>query len=255
MGKWLIAFLITSIAIPLATAAKIPDHIVLYFNFDKEAGDKVTDRSIYGNDGQINGDVEWVDGKHGGAIKLDGSKAVITVPNSDQLKELKPPMSVGMWVQPLAFPVEWQCLIEMEARPGDRKDGWKVGFHNQNPVFTTYGHKDHFADQIVLNPDEWVYLVVTTDGKNVNFYLNGDLAQQVPFAGTIDVTQSPGVNIGAEGGRPGNWYCQVILDELWVSNKMMSEDEIKAFMEPEQLFPVDPRERLPVTWAEVKEGK
>jgi len=255
MKREVIPLLIFLVVTSITLAAQIPDHIVLYFNFDKEGGNTVTDRSIYHNDGQINGDVEWVDGKHGGAIELDGSKAAITVPNSDQLKELKSPMSVGMWVQPLAFPVEWQCVIEMEARAGDRSNGWKAGFHNQNPVFTTYGNKDHFADQITLNEEEWVYLVITTDGKNVNFYVNGDLAQQVPFAGPIDVSQSPGVNIGAEKGQPGNWYCQVILDELWVSNKLMSEDEIKAFMEPEQLFPVQPDDNLPITWGEIKEGR
>ena len=236
-------------ALPAAYSA-LPDYIVLYFSFDEGGGNTVTDLSQYGNNGEITGTPEWVDGQYGKAIHLDGSSVVITVPPSDSLTSLTAPMSVGAWIKPVSFPVEWQCLIEMEARPGDRKDGWKVGFHNQNPVFTTYGHKDHFADQITLNPDEWVYLAVVADGTNVSFYINGELAQQVEFAGTIDVTQSPGVNIGAEGGKPGNWYCDVILDELWVANKALSADEIKTLSAPPAA--VRPAGKLATTWGEIK---
>jgi len=244
------AVLMIVAALPAAYSA-LPDYIVLYFNFDEGGGNKAVDLSQYGNNGEITGNPEWVDGKSGKAIHLDGSSVVITVPPSDSLTSLTSPLSVGAWIKPVSFPVEWQCLIEMEGSADDRTNGWKIGFHNQNPVFTTYGHKDHFADQITLNENEWIYFAVVADGTNVNFYINGDLAQQVPFEGTIDVTNSPGVNIGAEKGQPGNWYSDVILDELWVANKALSADEVKTLSAPSAAA-VRPSEKLTTTWGEIK---
>lgn len=253
MKSIMVVLALVIVVIPAAYSA-LPDHIVLYFSFDKGKGNKVFDKSQYYNDGEIIGDVKWVDGKHAGALKLDGSKTVIKVPSSNPLTELTTHMSVGAWLKPVSFPNDaCQCLADMESTPGDRTNGWEVGPFGQGSFFfCTYGHADHVADQIKLKVDEWAYLVVVTDGVNIDFYLNGSLAQKVPHQGPIDVTKAPGLNLGAEGGKMGSYYCDVILDEFWISNQTLSKDEVKVFMEPEGLLPVDSRGKIATTWGGVK---
>ena len=232
--------------------AALTDDIVLYYSFSEGKGDTVKDSSKYGNDGAINGTAKWANGKNDGAIELDGSKMAITVPASNSLTSLKEPLTIGVILQPIAFPVEWQCLAEMVASVADRSKGWKAGFHNQNPAFTTYGIMDHFADQIKLEEGKWYYLVWVFDSKNASFYVDGELKQQVPASPGIVVSNSPGINIGAEGGTVGNWYCQVILDEFWISNAAKSANEIKQLGSPALLLSVNTNEKLVTTWSKIK---
>ena len=41
--------------------------LVLYLSFDEGEGDTAKDRSGKGNDGQLQGNVQWVEGQHGKA--------------------------------------------------------------------------------------------------------------------------------------------------------------------------------------------
>jgi hypothetical protein len=232
--------------------AALTDDIVLYYSFSEGKGDTVKDSSKYGNDGAINGTAKWANGKNDGAIELDGSKMAIKVLPSDSLTKLKEPLTVGAIFQPIAFPVDWQCLAEMPSTAADRSKGWKLGFNAQNPLFTTYGIADHIADKIVLEAGKWYYLVCVFDNKNASFYVDGELQQQVPASPGIVVSNSPGINIGAEGGTVGNWYCQVILDEFWISNATKSVNEIKQLGSPALLLSVNTNEKLVTTWAKIK---
>lgn len=234
--------------------AKLSDDIVLFMTFDEGSGTTVHDLSKYKNDGEIKGDAKWVEGKHGKGIIFDGGKTAIFVKPSDVLTKLKEPMSVGMWINPKAFPVEWQCIAEMESQPGNRTNGWKAGIHNTNPVFTTYGVKDHYAKGS-LEAGKWQHLAYTYDGKTVKFYINGEEDSEDVGQGSIDVTKSPGLNIGIEGGNPGgSWYIGASLDELWISNKIKTLKEIQELMEPTSLLAVTTKEHLAATWSFIKKS-
>jgi len=248
----LVMIILLMLFVGIEAWAALTDDIVLYYSFSDGKGDTVKDSSKYGNDGAINGAAKWTNGKNDGAIELDGSKIAIKVPPSDSLTKLKEPLTVGAIFQPIAFPVEWQCLVEMPSTAADRSKGWKAGFHNQNPAFTTYGIMDHFADQIKLEEGKWYYLVWVFDSKNASFYVDGELKQQVPASPGIVVSNSPGINMGAEGGTAGTWYCQVILDEFWISNVAKNLSEIKQLGSPTLLLSVNTNEKLVTTWSKIK---
>jgi len=245
-----VAFLV--VVIP-ATYSVPPDHVVLYFDFNEEAKDMVTDLSKYGNDGEITGSAIWEDGQFGKALKLDGSVVTVNItPPSDEMKALKPPMSVGAWFKVVSFPAQWQLIIEMPPLLGERPDGWQYALANQNPNFCTLGHRDHIADKITLEIGKWVYLVAVVDESNVNYYVDGKLEQQIAYKGPINVTNSPAVHIGAEEGTLGKYDCNIVLDELWVSNKALTQEAIEIYMEPENILSVDPQGSLTTTWGGIK---
>jgi hypothetical protein len=229
--------------------AALPDDIVLFMTFNEGAGTDVKDISRYGNHG-VATVASWTDGKYDGGYEFDAATTVITVEPSDVLTALAAPMSVGYWIKPISFPVDWMAVAEMEAVAGNRSNGWKAGFNNANPVFTTYGVRDHFATGIV-EVDQWTHVACVYDGPTAIFYINGELDSEVPGSGDINVTQSPGVNIGAEGGNPGNYAINAVLDDLWISNVAKTEEDIQGLM-MESMQPVEPRGKAAITWGALK---
>jgi hypothetical protein len=228
--------------------AALPDDIVLFMTFNDGSGTNVRDSSRYGNDG-VATVASWTDGNYGGGYEFDAATTVITVEPSNVLTALKAPMSIGYWIKPLSFPIEWMSVAEMEAVAGARTGGWKAGLHNGEPVFTTYGVMDHFATGSI-EIGQWAHVACVYSGPMVTFYINGEFDSEVAGAGDINVTQSPGLNIGAEAGTPGNYAINAILDDLWVSNVAKTQDEVRELMEAITL--VESQDKAAITWGALK---
>ena len=228
--------------------AALPDDIVLYMAFDEGAGTTIRDSSKYGNNGVASA-ASWANAKYGKGFKFDAKTTTISVKASNSLTALKEPMSVGCWINPASFPGEWQCIIEMRPQAG-AAGGWKLGIHNSNPTFTTYGVKDHFATG-AIKTNEWTNIAATYDGKSAKFYINGKLDSEIAGQGAINVTTSPVLSMGAESGVAGTWAIDAIVDNLWVSNIVKSEKDIQQLME-NQLAPVESSGKLSTTWSHIK---
>ena len=73
-----------------------PEGLVLYYTFDTEPEDQVTDLSGSGNNAKIEGNPKWVAGVMGKALefKVEGDKLV--VPDSESLKPDE--MTIALWV-------------------------------------------------------------------------------------------------------------------------------------------------------------
>ena len=70
----------------IVCGAAIPkENLVLYISMDEGEGDRVSDESGSGNDGVLNGDPGWVEGKFGSAIEFDGVDDCVEVEDSDSL--------------------------------------------------------------------------------------------------------------------------------------------------------------------------
>jgi len=253
MKVFLCAMLLT-ITFGMVAYASLPDDIVLYFSFSDGNGNKVKDFSKYGNNGEITGTPKWVKGQNDGALDLDGKTTVILVPLSDSLGKLKAPMTVGAILNVVEYPVDWQGLASMDATAADRNNGWKCGFHNKNPTLTRWPDTDYDATSITLKEGEWHYLVYVFDVQDAKFYVDGELAQHMPAAtlNNIDVSKSPHLDIGAESGRPANYYSHLILDELWISNKGADIDEIKSLSNPASILSVNSGDKATTTWGKLK---
>lgn len=232
--------------------AALSDDIVLFMSFNDGSGTNVSDSSIYGNNGVAT--VEgWVAGIHSGGFEFDGANTAITVEASDELRALKAPMSVGYWIK-ILMGTTWPTVVEMEAAPEDRTGGWKSGTRVAKPVFTTYGIKDHLAAGN-LGITVWAHFACTFDGERAKFYLNGNFNSEETAGGDIDVSQSPMLNIGASAGVPGQHALSGVLDDLWISNTIKTQEEIQELMNMENIdlvAPVKPIEKASITWGALK---
>ena len=67
---------------------------VLYFAFDEGKGNDVKDGSPAQNDGKVQGDVKWVKGKIGQAMRFDG-KGFVEIPHTEDLNLTKAHTIIG----------------------------------------------------------------------------------------------------------------------------------------------------------------
>ena len=255
MGKtaqFFVAFLFISLPAQMlvSAATNLPDHIILYFNFDEEGVGTISDLSGHQNDGVIIGDADWEVSAYGKAFALDGSVVAIDVPPSDSLTSLKAPMSIGVLFKPISFLDEWQKMLGMYGSPDDRGTGWALEYNGQEFNFVLFGKKNHWG--VDLKEDKWIHIITVFDGKTVDYYVDGIPVAQIEAGGDTDVTKSPGLFLGAEAAIIGTQPVDVVIDEFWISNEAISRDKISAFS-PEQLSPVTPGYKLAVTWGSIKQ--
>lgn len=246
MRKIFLFALICFFFVASISVAKLPQDIVFLMTFDEGSGKNVADLSGNGNDGEIVGKSDWIKGQFGNALNFDGSTHVV-VPNAAPLEDLTHPMSTGAWVNPDALG-GWQVIVEM-----DGNAGWKFGFNNQMVVWTTYHVKD-FTGQTVIENEKWTYIAATWDGKEAIIYINGEEDKGGPIAGggVIDVKNEPSLDLGCR--RTSGVSCFIGgMDELWVSNKVKTQEEIQEFMKGfSLLLAVNNIGKLSTTWAEIK---
>jgi hypothetical protein len=81
--------------------------LVLYFDFEGGKGNIVEDRSDYGNDGNIEGEAKWVEGKIGQGLEIDRS-SIILVPDCDEFR-ITDEITLACWAKFKAFaPEVWE---------------------------------------------------------------------------------------------------------------------------------------------------
>lgn len=110
----------------------------------------------------------------------------VSIPASPYITPTTPggaaaPFSAELWVQPNAFPSDWSVPIEQGAYNGGNPEGWNIyvsgaGDGNGN---TAYFYLDMrpglfqgFGD-FPISYGNWYHLVLTWDGGNAMFYING----------------------------------------------------------------------------------
>jgi hypothetical protein len=115
-----------------------------------------------------------------GYVDIPGS-SLITPTVTVGTNTVSAPFSAELWVQPNGFPSDWSVPIEQGAYNGGNPEGWNIyvsgnGDGNGN---TSYFYLDMrpglfqgFAD-FPISFGNWYHLVLTYDGANAMFYING----------------------------------------------------------------------------------
>ena len=149
----------------------------------------------------------------------------------------------------MSFPTEWQKMLGMYGSPGERGTGWALEFQDDQFNFVLFGKKNHWG--VDLEENEWIHIITVFDGKTVDYYVDGVRMDQIEAGGDTDVTQSPGLFLGAEAGILGTQAVDVVIDEFWISNKAISSTEIRNYGS-ERLTTVAPKGKLTTSWGTLK---
>ncbi len=243
-------------------AVEVDDSLILYLSFDEEPEEEVKDLSEYGNNGQIRGETEWVDGKFGKALWLaGGADDYVLVPDSESLR-VDEAVTVMAWIiaERHTYPgSDWQGILAKGNLPRSYSLYTDV---NKGLHFSTSGATPEpyygSASTTKVPLDEWVHVAAVAetskDGGWHRYYINGVPAGEKLFPNFKELpgdTSPDDVGIG----RKGSGTCFLgTLDEVRIWNRALSPEEIMEHMNMGRVdfLSVQPQSNLTSTWGHIK---
>ena len=219
-------------AIP-PTLADLDDGLVAHYEFEGNANDS----SGHGNHGTEQGSVNYVAGKIGQAVKLDGIDDYVEVANSPSL-ELNRQLTISYVIAPQPQPVparpNWGLAVPvvMKGRHiGNNYSGWIDGKLN-SVWFQQYPNgaapRHTFGVLTSLAAGEFVRVTMLRDGDKIRIYLNCKLLSEYEANYDAKEKHEP-LFIGHDGGY-GYRKFKGVLDDLRVYDRALSESEIQQLV-------------------------
>lgn len=254
---FIVAGVVFSFSFSSAVFAELTDGLVMYLDFDELDGDTFKDLSGKGNDGVVEGNLEYVDGKFGKkAIKTDGTRNFVRVKHNDSLDPVDGKVSVMAWIN-LSGEVDHsgtgyeQLILHWNDNPNE----WTYHFAilNYKTDFIMVESDEDWQEAVgatSVPTDEWHHVAGVADGENVKVYLDGELDGTISYDGTCNVIATDiGISCKVRGSLGG---VRGIVDETAIWNRPLSEQEIKQAMQGAITASVTPSWKLATTWADIK---
>tara|TARA_B100000749_G_scaffold226326_1_gene181870 strand:- start:111 stop:884 length:774 start_codon:yes stop_codon:yes gene_type:complete len=254
MKSLILALLVGSIFLVLPFVGKAiqgDDSLKLYLPFEEGKGKVAKDKSGNGNDGTLEGETKWIDGKYGKAISLNGKDSGVTVPDSDSL-DTPDEITVEAWIYPLNVNVDYPEIVlkgygtafEMCVLK-DLAIDWEFHIGGWKTVNSGAG---------TISLKKWLHAAGTYDGKATKVYVNGAKMGNAGHSGDFGVNGAP-VLIGyrLRDMKIPDMFFEGIIDDVAIYNRALTEKEIRTDME-EGVLPlaVQSTEKLSTTWGRIK---
>ena len=208
----------------------LSDRLVLYYSFDRDEGDRVTDLSGSGHDGTVRG-AKWArDGRIGGAYEFDGRSTYIEVPHSPSLN-IKTQITVCAWIQIGQIPGYgwWPAIVEKRSAASHLGGYGLLQYSEQSRMEFEFPalHPDRTAiTKTSLPLNTWVHVAGTYDGKETRIYVNGSLDVTVRSDISKEIAESTSnVFIGRRSYEPV--FFKGSIDEVMIFDRALSAEEIK----------------------------
>ena len=222
--------------------------------FDEGSGRETKD-SVGNNDGEIQGDLKWVDGRFGKALEFAGrGDSYVSIPHQDILDS--DPYTITAWVK--LENASWQYiawkdgLVWPEQHLKRHIDIW---VHEADYVVLMWylegGGEGRLDGKTIVADGSWHHVAKSSDGDLMRLYIDGKMDGETPIGGKLVINGEDPLWIGA---RPGNVAATGIIDEVGFFTKALSEGELADVMNQslEILAPVEPSRKLAITWGELK---
>ncbi len=245
-------FLISLIVVGQSVAEFDAEDCVGIWLFDDAAGDMAKDSSENGNDGILMNDPQWVEGKIGSALELDGQDDWI---NMGDAPILKPSGDVTF--------VAWYYWIGgnyVLASGGQTASTGYAITHQPNDDTVWFGVN---TDKQSANTgyisgtskEDWHHLAgsYSDDDGKLTAYIDGKPVETADAAAKANINAWPELHIG----KPNNvedYHMQGIIDEVGIFNVALTQADINAIMTRglEDALSVSPSSKLATKWGEIK---
>ena len=185
--------------------------------FNAGKGNVAKDASGNGNDGIIQGNAEWENGKFGRALAFDGLNTMLEIPNSPTLN-ITQSITMAAWI----LPYEVRGLIV-------GKEG-AYGMSLADGVIKWVIWGDEFLLPLnIIRTQEWCHIVLVYDfaAKTRLVYFNGELIAEKNTSVTIPISNQP-LTIG-KWATSGEAF-DGIIDEVCIWNTALVENEVVEVM-------------------------
>lgn len=230
--------------------------------FDADEGGVATDSSGNGNDGIINGGVQWTaDGRFGGALEFDGVDGWVEVTDDDSVEfpqgvdftlacwlkvttpEASPPMIIAKNYHTTSQVLPWYALYYAdEAKQATGNMSLFLRDASSANFFISSGTK--------IDDGQWHHIAGTREGGTIKLYVDG--VEEASMDGAdVDVgTNDAALHFMSHYDR----YMGGVLDEVAIFRRALSADEIRDLMENgiTGVLTVSSLDKLPTAWARIK---
>ena len=234
----------------LALSMQASAGIVGQWLLDETSGTVAKDTSGNGNDGEIIGKANWVNGKFGKALELDGTSTGLKVAPGLALKNFTAVLWVNSGKDWGKTRTELWCGSKTYGDAvlirGDDRADWKKG---EAMLHWTDGAAWHAIGSGKLKSKTWYHLAGTFNGSTLKFYVDGKLVGQKDSkigAGEKDTF------IGCHP-NPTN-YFQGMIDEVAIFDDALGGVEISKIAADGfgGATPVFPADKLATKWSEIR---
>jgi hypothetical protein len=223
----------------IALPDELKNGLVLHFTFDTaEAGDKVTDRSVHGNDGQAVG-AQWTPtGHRGGGFQFGPVTNYIRVPNSDSLNPER--VTLAVWVKTARKDQFWRRIFDKGHKLGYALtiagEMYAPGCGGQaHAMFNSYSHSSFSG--FPVSDGQWHHLAATYDGSEQILFVDGKpVGTPIRWKGSITANNDNliiGVRMSEDwktdaGTDHGMASFDGVLDDVMIYNRALLPAEIKT---------------------------
>ncbi len=250
------------------------EDLVAWWRFDEGRGKKVVD-SISGAEDEILGNLKFVGGSSGKALKFDGFTTRVVCP-AEHAPKLGGYFTIEAWVALGAYPWNW-CPIVSQADFG--KSGYYFGIDSQGRFGLGVKAEDQWlickseipaerqrqvGPKVGLDLRTWYHLAGVYDSESgITIYLDGKVVGTLPAKGKIDFAPKLDILIGrnhknmapthpvrAFATHPSGYSFDGVIDEIKIYNRALDAGEIASAYKaqrpegkpdiPERHFPTVP---------------
>lgn len=247
--SFIVAIILTCI-LNMSSFSKIdPDAIAGMWLFDEGSGNVAKDSSGNRFEGDLNGDIKWVNGKFGTALEFKGSEFV-------QLRKSEAglpfggtdPFSITAWVKNQGG----GTII-------GKFNGGIIGAYilviNSAGVFTFHREVAPWGLNGVkaLPAGEFGHVAATYDGQTMRIYVNGKLdVEQARGAQNTDLVTPVLIGARYTQGKPSEFF-RGVLDEVILFKIALDETQIAEVMKGmSPMKSVSKRGKLSSLWGQIK---
>lgn len=230
--------------------------LVVYFGFEDGDGETVTDLSGNGQEGMLEGDTSWTDGKYGKGLNFDGKNGLVRVFHSHQFL-FTDGITVCAWIRPTLIkgPGEWQLIA---AKGPDVEEYFEVLLHPNGYIWMGWKLSNERQvpkkSPIRIVKNKWQHIAVSfQSGEWWTVYLDGEVLIDHPRQKSKLQPIESHLLLGTEEPFNLNRYYNGDMDEFAIFNRGLTQKEVQLVQRGiERLLSVDPADKLSTTWGTLK---
>ncbi len=194
--------------------------LVGYWSFDDASSTKATDSSGNGNTGTLTNmafpataSSGWtINGKRGYGLAFDGTDDYVTLPNLDYNS-----LTFSAWIKRGRTSAGNFDRLLMSVN----SNGWGVYMDSNNTIGFTKVAVSNTNSSGTITDTNWHHVVVTYDGANSRYYIDGVLDSSPSYA--VSFSGGGSYTIGSRGTGE---YFQGKIDEVRIYNRALSATEV-----------------------------
>lgn len=239
-------------------AAIAPESIVAIWLFD-DPDDVIIDSSGNEHDATVVGNPEWVDGRYGQAIQLDGTAyADVAQDHAEAFSLLT--YTLTAWIGEKEIGGH-QFVFHKSTGNTDRNYIMNIqldtGFFVSGFCTANDGAWRSVVSTTNVADGQWHHLAGTYDGEAFKVYVDGVLEKTTVLVGGPALNDAPPrIGRGANQAQPFTG----IIDEILVANVALDQDDIQSIMnrgleEATGMNAVSAAGKLASTWARIRVGE